>query len=45
MTFSNRKFDDAGFARLAMKYGDRIEALHLVDTSVTDDGLRHVKKF
>ena len=44
VTFSDRKFDDAALARLATNYGDRIGSLHLMDTSVTDDGLRHLKR-
>jgi hypothetical protein len=45
VTFSDAKFDDAALARLATKYGDRIGALQLTDTGVTDDGLRHLKRF
>ena len=45
VTFSDAKFDDSAFARLATNYGDRIGALHLMDTSVTNDGLRHLKRF
>jgi Leucine Rich repeat len=45
VTFSDAKFDDAALSRLATNYGDRIGALHLTDTSVTDDGLRHLKRF
>jgi len=43
--FSDRKFDDAALERLATNYGDRIGSLGLMDTSVTDDGLRHLKRF
>jgi Leucine Rich repeat len=39
------KFDDAALARLATNYGDRIASLYLMDTSVTDDGLRHLQRF
>jgi len=44
VTFSGPKFDDAALARMAANYGDRIGSLHLMDTSVTDDGLRHLKR-
>ena len=39
------KFGDAALARLATNHGDRIGSLYLMDTSVTDDGLRHLKRF
>jgi hypothetical protein len=45
VTFSDRKFDDSALARLAATHGDRIGVLDLTDTSVTDDGLRHLKRF
>ncbi len=45
VTFSGAKFDDAALARLATNHGDRIGSLQLADTSVTDDGLRHLKRF
>jgi hypothetical protein len=45
VSFSGAKFDDAALARLATKHGDRAEALHLIDTSVTDKGLLHLKTF
>jgi hypothetical protein len=45
VSFSDPKFNDAAFAHLATKYGDRIGALHLTSTGVTDDGLRHLKRF
>jgi hypothetical protein len=43
--FSDANFDDAALARLAKNHGDRIGALHLMNTSVTDDGLRQLKQF
>lgn len=45
VSFSVATFDDAALARLATTHGDRIEALHLMDTGVTDDGIRHLKRF
>jgi hypothetical protein len=45
VTFSDRKLDDAALAWLATNYANRIGSLHLMDTSVTDDGLRHLKRF
>jgi Leucine Rich repeat len=43
--FSGAKFDDPAFERLATEHGDRIGGLNLFDTSVTDDGLKHLKRF
>ena len=43
--FSDTKFDDRALASLAANYGDRIGALHLFNTGVTDDGLKHLKEF
>ena len=43
--FSSTKFDDAALAWLAANHGDRIGALHLFNTGVTDDGLKHLKRF
>jgi hypothetical protein len=45
VTFSDAKFDDAALARLATNHGDRVGSLQLTDTSVTDEGLRHLKRF
>ncbi len=45
VSFSDTIFDDAALARLATTHGDRIGSLHLIDTRVTDDGLRHLKRF
>jgi hypothetical protein len=42
--FHNRAFDDEALARFAESYGDRIGELELVNTAVTDAGLRHLKK-
>jgi hypothetical protein len=43
--FSDVKFDDAALERLATNHGDHIAALNLMDTGVTDDGLKHLKRF
>jgi hypothetical protein len=43
--FSDAKFDDRALASLATNYGDRIGALQLFNTGVTDDGLKHLKEF
>jgi len=45
VSFSGANFDDAALARLATTHGDRIGSLHLMETGVTDDGLRHLKRF
>ena len=45
VSFSNAEFDDRALAVLAANYGDRIGALHLLSTGVTDDGLKHLKQF
>jgi Leucine Rich repeat len=45
VSFSDAKFDDRALASLATNYGDRIGALHLFNTGVTDDGLTHLKEF
>ena len=45
VSFSDAKFDDRALASLAASYGDRIGALHLWNTGVTDDGLKHLKQF
>lgn len=45
VSFSGRNFDDTALARLATNHGDGIATLNLWDTSVTDDGLRHLKRF
>lgn len=39
-TFQGKTFDDKALARIVKSYGDRIWGLYLVDTGVTDDGLR-----
>jgi hypothetical protein len=44
VNFSSVKFDDAALAVLASQYGDRIGALHLGGTGVTDDGLKELKR-
>ncbi|WP_165070095.1 leucine-rich repeat domain-containing protein [Paludisphaera rhizosphaerae] len=41
--FEGPKYDDAALARLAASYGSRISALWLHQTSITDDGLRHLE--
>jgi hypothetical protein len=43
--FSDAKFDDRALACLAANYADRIGALHISNTGVTDDGLKHLKQF
>jgi hypothetical protein len=45
VNFSGVNFDDALLAHLATIYGDRIGALHLMNTGVTDEGLKHLKRF
>jgi hypothetical protein len=45
VSFSVANFDDAALKRLATNHDDRIEALHLMNTGVTDDGLKHLKRF
>lgn len=45
VNFSNVRFDNTALASLAANYGDRIGALHLWNTGVTDDGLKHLKQF
>jgi hypothetical protein len=45
VSFSGANCDDAVLARLAKNHGDRVGALHLMNTSVTDDGLRQLKRF
>jgi Leucine Rich repeat len=45
VSFSDAKFDDRALASLASNYGDRIGALHLFNTAVTDAGLKHLKQF
>jgi hypothetical protein len=43
-TFGGAKFDDAALGRLAERYGDRLTTLDLVNTAVTDAGLRHLSR-
>jgi hypothetical protein len=45
VSFSGPNFNDAALAWLATNHGDRIGALHLNNTGVTDDGLKHLKRF
>jgi Leucine Rich repeat len=45
VSFSDAKLDDRALASLATNYRDRIAALHLLDTAVTDDGLKHLREF
>ena len=45
VNFSNAKFDNSALASLAANFGDRIGALHLWNTGVSDDGLKHLKQF
>jgi hypothetical protein len=40
--FRGKAFDDEALARFVKAYGDRVWGLYLVDTSVTDVGLRHL---
>ena len=40
--FRGKSFDDDALARFVKLYGDRVWGLALVDTSVTDAGLRHL---
>jgi hypothetical protein len=44
VSFSDVKFNDSALASLASNFGDRIGALHLYNTSVTDAGLKHLKQ-
>jgi hypothetical protein len=41
-TFRGKAFDDDALARFVKAYGDRVWGLALVNTSVTDAGLRHL---
>ena len=43
--FSGANLDDAKLDWLASNHADRIAALHLTGTAVTDNGLRHLKRF
>jgi hypothetical protein len=45
VNFSGLDFDDARLDWLASKHAGRIEALFLMGTAVTDNGLRHLKRF
>lgn len=45
VSFIGSNFDNMGLAALAAKHGDRIGALHLSNTGVTDDGLKQLKEF
>jgi hypothetical protein len=45
VTINNSAFDDAALARLADRYGARIQALELENTAVTDAGLRSLSDF
>jgi hypothetical protein len=45
VNFSNAKFDNSALASLAANFGGRIGALHLWNTGVSDDGLKHLKQF
>jgi hypothetical protein len=45
VNFSGANFDDAKLDWLASHHADRVDALYLMATAVTDDGLRHLKRF
>jgi Leucine Rich repeat len=45
VNFSGANLDDAKLDWLASHHADRIESLSFMSTVVTDDGLRHLKRF
>jgi hypothetical protein len=45
VNFSGANLDDVKLDWLASNHADRIDSLNLMGTAVTDDGLRHLKRF